>query len=98
MVYLTESSMPLRSLKRCDLMVFLPPLARISGIFESHQCLDAKGSEALGGQTALNCAVQLHRNGTLKKYGVKAQKFWRSDPDSFEIGKMKAAVKLIEIC
>jgi len=26
---------------------------------------------AFGGQTALNCAVQLHRNGTLKKYGVK---------------------------
>eukprot|EP00913_Durusdinium_trenchii_P011924 g11201.t1 len=26
---------------------------------------------AFGGQTALNCAVQLHKNGTLKKYGVK---------------------------
>lgn len=27
---------------------------------------------AFGGQTALNCAVQLHRSGVLKKYGVKA--------------------------
>ncbi|CAE7871963.1 CAD [Symbiodinium microadriaticum] len=26
---------------------------------------------AFGGQTALNCAVALHRDGTLKKYGVK---------------------------
>src|SRR6185437_13798886 len=25
----------------------------------------------LGGQTALNAAVQLHENGTLKKYGVE---------------------------
>jgi carbamoylphosphate synthase large subunit len=37
-----------------------------------HDCHDCH--DCLGGQTALNCAVQLHRNGTLKKYGVKARK------------------------
>merc|ERR1719210_2573711 len=26
---------------------------------------------AFGGQTALNCAIQLHKDGTLEKYGVK---------------------------
>eukprot|EP00927_Polykrikos_kofoidii_P014402 TRINITY_DN16305_c0_g1_i1.p1 TRINITY_DN16305_c0_g1~~TRINITY_DN16305_c0_g1_i1.p1 ORF type:complete len:1562 (+),score=274.84 TRINITY_DN16305_c0_g1_i1:79-4764(+) len=26
---------------------------------------------AFGGQTALNCAIQLHKDGTLKKYGVQ---------------------------
>lgn len=31
---------------------------------------------SMGGQTALNCAVQLHETGILEKYNVQARKPW----------------------
>ena len=35
----------------------------------------------VGGQTALNCALALHKNGVLKKYGVK---MLGADPEAIE--------------